>query len=187
VLVAVGVAGIVATAVPAWAVANSPILVDRSGDVIWRSLFVAAYVAVGEYTWWRRPERWLGPIVAGSGFLYSVTSLNASGAPVAYTLGIVAWAVYIVYAGYMSLCFPRGRLEPHTALHRISPRSSHHRCRRCDRDRVRNQRRGQIAQGSHQTARLRHDRRHQTAHGSCRGGRPGLTLASVDWASLPVR
>jgi len=40
-LVAVGVAGIVATAVTAWAVANSPILVGRSGDVIWRGLFVA--------------------------------------------------------------------------------------------------------------------------------------------------
>lgn len=111
VLVAVGVAGIVATAVTAWAVANSPILVNRSGDVIWRSLFVAAYVAVGEYTWWRRPESRLGPIVAGIGFLYSVTSMNVSGDALVYTLGMVVWAGYIVYAGYMYLCFPRGRLE----------------------------------------------------------------------------
>jgi signal transduction histidine kinase len=111
VLVAVGVAGVAATVVTAWAVATSPILVNRSGDVIWRSLFVAAYVAVGEYTWWRRPESRLGPIVAGVGFLYGATSLNASGAPVAYTLGMAVWAVYIVCTGYMYLCFPRGRLE----------------------------------------------------------------------------
>ncbi len=111
VLVAVGVAGIVATAVTAWAVANSPILVNRSGDVIWRSLFVAAYVAVGEYTWWRRPESRLGPIVAGIGFLYSVTSMNVSGDALVYTLGMAVWAGYIVYAAYMYLCFPRGRLE----------------------------------------------------------------------------
>jgi hypothetical protein len=53
VLVAIGVAGLVATGVTAWAVANSPILVNRPSDAIWRSLFVAAYVAVGAYTWWR--------------------------------------------------------------------------------------------------------------------------------------
>ncbi len=111
VLVAVGVAGIVATAVTAWAVANSPILVDRPPDAIWGSLFVATYVAAGEYTWWRRPESRLGPIVAGAGFLYAATSLNASGVPLLYTLGMVAWAVYLVFAVYMFLCFPRGRLE----------------------------------------------------------------------------
>ncbi len=111
VLAAIGVAGAVATAATAWAVANSPILVARTGDVIWRSLFVAAYVAVGAYTWWRRPESRLGPIVAGAGFLYSLTSLNASGAALAYTVGMVVWAAYIVYIGYMYLCFPRGRLE----------------------------------------------------------------------------
>ena len=111
VLIAVVVAGILATIVTAWAVANSPILVDRTSDVIWRTLFVSAYVAVGAYTWWRRPQSQLGPLVAGAGFLYSVTSLNASKAPLAYTIGMVVWAVYIVYVGYLYLCFPRGRLE----------------------------------------------------------------------------
>ena len=111
VLIAVAVAGTLATIVTAWAVANSPILVDRAADVIWRSLFVSAYVAVGAYTWWRRPQSPLGPVVAGAGFLYSVTSLNASGVPLAYTIGMVAWAGYIVYVGYLYLCFPRGRLE----------------------------------------------------------------------------
>ena len=104
-------AGTLATIVTAWAVANSPILVGTTADVIWRSLFVSAYVAVGAYTWWRRPASPLGPLVAGAGFLYSVTSLNASGAPLAYTIGMVAWAGYIVYVGYLYLCFPRGRLE----------------------------------------------------------------------------
>ena len=72
---------------------------------------MSAYVAVGAYTWWRRPQSPLGPVVAGAGFLYGVTSLNASGAPLAYTIGMVVWAGYIVYVGYLYLCFPRGRLE----------------------------------------------------------------------------
>ena len=111
VLLAVGAAGTVATAVTAWAVANSPILVNRSGDAIWRSLFVAVYVAFGAYIWWRRPESRLGPIVAGGGFMYAVMSLNASGAPLAYTLGMVAWVVMVLYFMYMYLCVPRGWLE----------------------------------------------------------------------------
>ena len=111
VLLAVGAAGIVATALTAWAVANSPILVNRSGDAVWRSLFVAVYVAVGAYIWWRRPESRLGPIVAGVGFLYAAVSLNASGAPLAYTLGMVAWVVMVLYVMYMYLCVPRGWLE----------------------------------------------------------------------------
>ena len=111
VLIAVAAAGILATIVTAWAVTNSPILVDPTRVAIWRTLFVSVYVAVGAYTWWRRPRSPLGPVVAGAGFLYSVTSLNASGASLAYTIGMVTWAGYIVYVGYLYLCFPRGRLE----------------------------------------------------------------------------
>jgi hypothetical protein len=53
----------------------------------------------------------LGPLIAGLGFVYSVTSLNAAGAPLAYTIGMVVWAGYIVFTGYVFLCFPRGWLE----------------------------------------------------------------------------
>src|SRR5450755_3065514 len=111
VVLAVGVGGTVATAVMAWATARSPTLVDPKGNWVWQSSFVASYVAVGAYTWWRRPESRLGPLVVGAGFLYSVTALTASGAPLAYTLGMVAFAAVIVYLAYVYLCFPRGRLE----------------------------------------------------------------------------
>ena len=111
VLPAVAVAGIVATIAMAWAVANSPILLDPRGAWPWRSLIVASNVAAGAYTWWRRPESRLGPLVAGIGFVYSTTLLNASGAPLAYTLGMVLWAGMNVYAAYVWLCFPRGCLE----------------------------------------------------------------------------
>ena len=110
VVLAVGVAGAVATAVMAWVTARSPILVDP-GIWVWQASFVASYVAVGVYTWWRRPESRLGPLVVGAAFLYSVTCLTASGAPLAYTLGMVVWAAVIVYLPYVYLCFPRGWLE----------------------------------------------------------------------------
>ena len=85
----------------AWAVANSPILVDPAGAVVWRSLVVSTYVAVGAYTWWRRPQSSLGPLVAVVGFMYALTSLNTSGAPLAYTIGMVVWAADIVLNGYL--------------------------------------------------------------------------------------
>jgi len=110
VLVAVGVAGIGATAVTAWAVANSAILVDPKSVSIWRALVVASYVAAGLYRWWRRPDGRFGRLLVGNGFLYAATSFNASGASPAYTLGMVLWAVYVVYTAYVLLSYPGGRL-----------------------------------------------------------------------------
>jgi signal transduction histidine kinase len=111
VLLAVGVAGAVATALTAWAVSGSPILADPMGIAVWRSLVVASYVGVGQYTWWRRPDSRLGPLLVGNGFLYAATSFNASGGSPAYTLGMAIWAVYVVYTAYLLLSYPRGRLE----------------------------------------------------------------------------
>jgi len=110
-LIAIGVAGAVATALTAWAVARSPILVDPNSLAIWRSLVVASWVGVGLYTWWRRPGSRLGPLFVGNGFLYAATSFNASGASLVYTFGMVMWAVYVVYTAYVLLSYPRGRLE----------------------------------------------------------------------------
>ena len=107
---AVGFAGAGATAVMAWVTARSPILVDP-GIWVWQASFVASYLAVGVYTWWRRPESRLGPLVAGAAFLYSATCLTASGVPLAYTIGMTVFAAVIVYLPYVYLCFPRGRLE----------------------------------------------------------------------------
>jgi signal transduction histidine kinase len=107
---AVGAAGVVATALTVWGVARSPILGSPVTTAVWRGAFVGSYVAVGGYTWWRRRESRLGPLVAGVGFLYSLASLNASGASLAYTLGMVVWAAVIVYLAYVFLCFPLGWL-----------------------------------------------------------------------------
>ena len=108
--VAIGIGGVIATALTVWGVARSPIFGDPADTALWRGAFVAAYVAVGGYTWWRRGESRLGPLVAGVGFLYSVASLNASGAALPYTIGMVVWAAVIVYLAYVFLCFPQGRL-----------------------------------------------------------------------------
>ena len=110
VVVAVGVAGIVATGVTAWAVANSPIWsiarAMRSGGVrssrcMSRSVRTCgggAPTAGGP----DRRRRW---------FIYAGVSLNASGAPLAYTLGMVVWVAMVLYVMYMYLCVPRGWLE----------------------------------------------------------------------------
>ena len=111
VVVAVGLAGIVATALTVWAVARSPTLVAPDSVSVWRGLIVALYVVVGLYTWWRRPDNRLGPLLVGNGFLYAATSFNASEASPAYTTGMVLWAVYVVYTAYLLLSYPLGRLE----------------------------------------------------------------------------
>ena len=111
VAVAAGIAGTVATAVTVWSGARSPVLVEPTELAVWRGLLVASYIAVGTYTWWRRPESRVGPIVAAAGFAYVTTSMVASGVALVYTLGMVAWAATTVYVGYVYLCLPAGRLE----------------------------------------------------------------------------
>jgi signal transduction histidine kinase len=108
---AVGIAGTVATAVTVWSSGRSRVLVEPTELAVWRGLLVASYIAVGTYTWWRRPESRVGPLVAGAGFAYATTSMVASGVALVYTLGMVAWAATTVYVGYVYLCLPAGRLE----------------------------------------------------------------------------
>jgi hypothetical protein len=93
------------------AVTSRVIMTHPTATALWRSSFVASYVAAGVHSYWRRPGSRLGPLVAGVGFLYSLASLNASGAPLAYTLGMVVWVAVVVYLAYVYLCFPPGRLE----------------------------------------------------------------------------
>ena len=108
ILVAAGAAAALCTA---WSGVHSPVLVDARAIGLWRAAIVAAYWAVGTYTWWRRPESPLGPVVTGVGVVYAATSLAGSSQPLAHTLGMVMWAAGIVCTAYMYLCFPSGRLE----------------------------------------------------------------------------
>jgi len=103
--------GIVAVGWTGWAGAHSPVLVNAGPVGLWRAAIVAAYWGVGTYTWWRRPESRLGPVVTGVGFVYTATSLAGSGESLAHTLGMVLWAACVVCTAYMYLCFPSGRLE----------------------------------------------------------------------------
>jgi signal transduction histidine kinase len=103
--------GIVAVGWTAWSGVHSPVLVNAGPVGLWRAAIVAAYWGVGTYTWWRRPESRLGPVVTGVGFVYAATSPAGSGESLAHTLGIVLWAACVVCTAYMYLSFPSGRLE----------------------------------------------------------------------------
>jgi signal transduction histidine kinase len=103
--------GAVATGATVWVVASSPVLEDPTGTAFLGGLFVASYVAVGTYTWWRRPESRLGLLVAGAGFFFAITSFNASGSSGPYTLGRLATAALLVYLAYVFLSFPYDRLR----------------------------------------------------------------------------
>jgi signal transduction histidine kinase len=89
-------------------------LADASGVDAWtlvRAATVGLYVAIGTYTWWRRPASRFGAMLAETGLLFALASLNASTDPLAHTIGRVALAVVVLYLAYAFLCFPRDRLE----------------------------------------------------------------------------
>jgi signal transduction histidine kinase len=109
--------GLVAGAITAWAVARSTVLFDPETTGLLRGLYVVSYVGVAAYTWRRRPDSRLAPLLAGVGFLYAATSLNASSDELSFTIGMVVWAAFLVYLAYVYLAFPTGGLE--TRLERL--------------------------------------------------------------------
>jgi signal transduction histidine kinase len=110
-VIGVGVLGALAamaTIISGW---NSSVVADPKITAAVKGVLVACYVAVGAYTWWRRPRSRLGPLVATVGFLYTVTALTASARPLPYSIGRLAVAVLVLYLVYLFLCFPRDRLN----------------------------------------------------------------------------
>src|SRR4051794_11611144 len=91
-------------------VSRSDVLIDPQLSAWVRAAFVLANVAGGAYTWWRRPASGFGPLLAGAGLLFALTSLNALAQPLPFTLGRVAYAAVMFALAYVCLCFPRGRL-----------------------------------------------------------------------------
>jgi signal transduction histidine kinase len=103
-----GAVAAAATVVTGW---HSRVFGDAHVAAAVKGALIASYVAVGTYTWWRRPRSRLGPLVAAAGFLYTVTALGSLARPLPFTIGRVALAFVVVYFVYLFLCFPRDRLS----------------------------------------------------------------------------
>jgi signal transduction histidine kinase len=108
--------GSAASVFAGWIVWVSPLVDDPHAVGVLKGLLVASYVGVGTYSWWRRPASRLGPLIAGAGFLYAVTSLAAIDRSLPYTLGRVALSAQVLLLAYLFVSFPRDR--PSTPLER---------------------------------------------------------------------
>jgi signal transduction histidine kinase len=102
--------GTVASVLTVGFLMHSPVLVSPTTTAVVRGLYVAAYVGAGAYTWWRRPTSLTGPMIAGVGLIFALTTLNGSGDPAAHTIGMTIWAGLLVFLAYVYLAFPRSRL-----------------------------------------------------------------------------
>ncbi|HEX6680824.1 MAG TPA: sensor histidine kinase [Gaiellaceae bacterium] len=103
-------AGALATVATTWLVFRSPILLNAHSTGILRGLLIASWVVAGTYMWWQRPESRLGLLLAGAGYVYAATSLMASDDALAYTVGRVTLAGFLLLFAYIYLCFPGDRL-----------------------------------------------------------------------------
>jgi signal transduction histidine kinase len=107
-------AGAVGCGLTAWAVATSPTLVAPGSDAVIRAFLVALYVIAGVYTWRRRPGDWFGPVMVLIGFLFALTTFNASGNATLFSLGRIYTAGWFVILTAALLSFPAGRLGSRT-------------------------------------------------------------------------
>jgi signal transduction histidine kinase len=83
---------------------------DVDGPSVTRGLVVALYTAVGTYTSWRRPGSRFGLMTIAIGPFYAVAALSSSQDEVAYTIGRVALAAFVLCLTYVLLCFPHDHL-----------------------------------------------------------------------------
>src|SRR5918998_2747369 len=69
-----------------------------------------SFVGTGLYAWRRRPESRFGLLMVLVGFAWFLGPLYAADAPLVFTLGIVAGALWGPIFGHVLLSFPTGRL-----------------------------------------------------------------------------
>jgi DNA-binding NarL/FixJ family response regulator len=81
-VLAPGLGGVAAAVAPARLVWSTPLVTQPHGTAAMKGLLVGCCVAVGMYTWSRRPSSPPGLLVAGAGFLYDVRSQPAERASV---------------------------------------------------------------------------------------------------------
>lgn len=79
-----------------------------------RSYLVAAPVLIGLLWWRRRPASRFGPLLVIFGLVAWPISWQASDWPLAFTVGVLADAPFIVLNFYLLLAFPIGRIESRT-------------------------------------------------------------------------
>jgi signal transduction histidine kinase len=77
-----------------------------------------SFVGTGLYAWRRRPESRFGLLMVLTGFAWFLGPLSASDAPLVFTLGIGAGALWGPVFGHLLLSFPTGRL-PTRARRRV--------------------------------------------------------------------
>jgi signal transduction histidine kinase len=109
-LVVMGALGAAATAAAFWIGATSPVLDQPVLTASVWALCISAYLGVGLYTWWRRRDSRLGPLITGIAFVYAGMALTGSANATLHTFGMVAWSFAVIYSTCVYLCFPSGVL-----------------------------------------------------------------------------
>ena len=99
-------------------VATAVVLGVTSGHVerpavtgLYRGYLVGAPMLIGLYWWMRRPASRFGPLLVGFGVVAWVYSLQSSGVPLLFGLGVASEAPLLWFTFYLFLAFPMGRLE----------------------------------------------------------------------------
>jgi signal transduction histidine kinase len=94
-----------------WLTVSSRHVDHPAATALYRSYLVAVPMLIGLYWWWRRPLSRFGPLLVAFGVTAWLVSWQASDWPLAFDLGVLAEAPYIILTIYLFLAFPSGRLE----------------------------------------------------------------------------
>jgi signal transduction histidine kinase len=110
-LIAVGAAGVVAGVVMAVAILTSS-YADGRGLIAGLSLLVSwSFLGTGLYTWDRRPDNLIGPLMVAAAFAWCLSQLSSADSPTLFAIGLLCGSVPFSFVIHMLIVFPSGRIQ----------------------------------------------------------------------------
>jgi signal transduction histidine kinase len=110
-----GLLGLAVAGATAALVGTSDVLAMPTASAAVRTATIVTWVLCGLWTWNRRPDSLLGPVMVWGVLIYSLGALNAIDAPLPFTLGSALWVGGAYLIAYVSLAFPDGRITERRA------------------------------------------------------------------------
>jgi signal transduction histidine kinase len=111
VLWGLGVVGVLAAAVISVGTATSDTTTWRGLWIAGSTLITAGFLGVGLFTWARRPDNRVGPLMVAVAYAWVVSDLTLSDSELLFTVGSLCSQLFIAVTVHLLLVFPTGRFQ----------------------------------------------------------------------------
>jgi signal transduction histidine kinase len=110
-LVAIGIAGFISSVVSGIIIFSSDLADDPAVMGVLTLIVSWSFLATGLYTWDRRPDNLIGPLMVAGSFAWSLAGLGASDSSWPFAVGMTFNSVPFAFVIHMIVVFPSGKVK----------------------------------------------------------------------------